>query len=141
MILQVSWKLLSVYHFPNSLISPHISVPLTQIKGRRTTTVLWEILWMTQQTRLGILNTPFYLCPCESFSLIFSRIHLLRNLLVALPKSLPHCSIHMPSCFISCYCCPEVTAALRGWKQCFEVPPYLGCPVLSHHAQIPGILK
>lgn len=43
-----------------------------------------------------------------------------------LAKSLPHCSISMPNCFISCYCFPEITAALHGCKQCFEVPSHLG---------------
>lgn len=48
-----------------------------------------------------------------------------------LPKALPHCSIRMPSCFISCHCFPEVTAARGHWKRCFEVPPHLWFPLFT----------
>ena len=111
------------YHFPNSVTSSHIPMPLTWTEVSGVVTVLWEVLRVTQQMKVGIVNTPFNRCPWESFSRSFSCSHFLQNSLVSLPKSLPYCSLYMPSCFVSvsCYCFPEIPAALHGWEQCFEV--------------------
>lgn len=62
---------------------------------------------------------------------------------MSLPKSLPDCSLHMPSRFISCYCFPELPPALHDWKQCFEVSLRLWVsPLISVYpdSRNPGVI-
>lgn len=47
--------------------SPHIPVLLIKIEGSGIVTDLWEVQRVTQQTELGIMGTPFYLCHVNPF--------------------------------------------------------------------------
>lgn len=77
---------------------------------------------------------PFYPRPGKSSSWNFSCSHWLQNRLVPWPRSLPCCSIRMPTGCSSCCCFPEVTAALHSWELCFEVPTPV---VVSFHLTTP----
>ena len=144
--MRIPWFLkFSVYckcsSFQKSCDFTRIPMLLTRIEGSRLVTILWQVLWMTQQMKVGIVNTPFYRCPWESFSQSSSCSRFLQNLVVSLPKALPCCSIHMLSCFISCYCFQKLQLPYIAGSGALKCSYMYGCLGSSHCPQVPGILE